>query len=246
MVVAAAVLFVACGEDDEQLTVRAVGPTPDETPMMGDDENQRLSDEDDAPPPDSGHRPPAYDEPEATVVRDLGEFVRKYGYPRGTDFATLRIPVLNVEARVGAWHVGRGEQMPEPHGPADIAWYDLSDFPGMGGRPGEGANAIFGGHVDLDLPIPYAGVRYRGPAVFAQLGRLSSGDIVEIDYEGETLCYRVVWRRSLSAEPGATDWGEVWRGTPGVDEVTLYTCGGDFDPQTREYRDRVVVRVERI
>jgi sortase (surface protein transpeptidase) len=117
----------------------------------------------------------------------------------------------------------------------------------MGGAPGAGGNAIFGGHVDWNDRIPYApDVRFRGPAAFFDLRRLSAGDIIEVDYGGETLRYRVVWREAFSTERGATDWGAIWRGTPGVDEITLYTCGGAFDAATRSYADRIVVRAERM
>lgn len=178
---------------------------------------------------------------------NLRELVAAHGYPSHATFATLRVPVLGMEAQVSASTVGRGEAMQEPIGPAHVLWYDLSNYAGMGGAPGGGGNAIFSGHVDWNGRVAYApGVRYRGQGVFYGLQNLQPGQIIEVDYNGQTLRYEVVWRRQLSADPGRTDWGEIWRGTPGVDEITLYTCGGDFNPATREYADRVVVRAERI
>lgn len=181
------------------------------------------------------------------VVLSVQELVRDHGYPSDATFATLRIPVLGVQAQVSASSVGRGEQMREPVGPAHVLWYDMSNYPGMGGAPGGGGNAIFSGHRDWNGRVAYApDIHYRGVGVFIGLKDLEPGHIIEVDYNGETLRYEVVWREQHGAGPGATDWGEIWRGTPGVDEITLYTCGGTFNPNTLQYADRVVVRAERI
>lgn len=179
------------------------------------------------------------------VVTSVKELVSKFGYPPGTNFATIRIPTLGVDARVGARTVGRDAIMPAPGGPADVVWYDLGLWEGMGGSPGGGQNAVFSGHVDYADPVPYANVSYRGQAVFSQLHLLSQGDIIELDYRGQTLRYKVEWRRQLTAG-GNTDWASIWSSNTGKDAITLYTCGGDFNFQTREYQDRVIVRAVRI
>ncbi|MDA0302090.1 MAG: class F sortase [Chloroflexi bacterium] len=177
------------------------------------------------------------------TVTSLGALISEYGYPADASFARVRIPVLGVDARVASRYVGGDGVMPNPSGPADIVWYDLSAWSGMGGAPGGGGNAVFSGHVDYNARIGYADVRYRGPGVFRDLGRLSDGDIIEVDYNGGTLRYAVVWVRQLHAS--ADDWAPIWRNS-GVDSVTLYTCGGEFDTVARQYSDRVVVRAERI
>ncbi len=176
---------------------------------------------------------------------DLDGFIEQFGYPADATFARLRIPVLNVDARVASRSVGADGQMPLPAGPADVAWYDLSTWPGLGGAPGEGGNAVFAGHVDYAAYVPYADAVYRGEGVFESLARLVEGDIIELEYGGDVLRYAVISNRQLSAAPGATDWGAVWS-NEGADAVTLYTCGGDFDPTTQTYNDRVVVRAERV
>lgn len=79
---------------------------------------------------------------------ELSDFVDEFGYPADATFAQLRIPVLGVDAAVAPRLVDETGEMPLPGGPADIAWYDLSAWPSMGGAPGEGGNAIFAGHVD--------------------------------------------------------------------------------------------------
>lgn len=177
-----------------------------------------------------------------TNVKDL---VTKFGYPPGTDFAQIRIPTIGVDAKVGARTVGRDAVMAAPAGPADVIWYDLGLWDGMGGAPGAGKNAVFSGHVDYADPVPYANVSYRGQAVFSQLHLLSQGDIIEVNYKGQTLRYKVEWRRQLTSG-GQTDWGNIWASNTGADSITLYTCGGQFDFKTREYDDRVIVRAVRL
>ncbi len=173
-----------------------------------------------------------------TTVKDL---IAKFGYPPGTNYAELRIPTIGVDAMVGSRAVGRDGVMAAPAGPADVVWYDMGQWAGLGGAPG-GGNAIFSGHVDYAANVPYANVRYRGQGVFSQLHLLSQGDIVEVLYKGQTLRYEVVSRQQLG--PNA-DWASVWKSN-GKDSVTLYTCGGAFDASTAEYADRVVVRAERV
>ena len=173
------------------------------------------------------------------------DLVDEFGYPPNTDFAVLRIPSLNVSARVGEKIVSRSSAtMPTPQGPADVVWYNMSEWPGLGGRPGEGGNAIFAGHVDYAAYVKHAQVNYFGMAVFGSVSRLTIGDIIEVDYEGNTYTYRVRWTRQYDAD--YNQWGSVWSDEVSVDSITLYTCGGEFDRATRSYSDRFVVRAERI
>lgn len=184
-------------------------------------------------------------EPVGQVAQSLQQLINDYGYPDAADFATLRIPVLGLNAAVSEKYVEPGGAMPDPTGPAQIVWYDMSAFKTMGGEPGEGRNAIFSGHVDYNAYVSYAGVRYRGEGIFYNLGKLEYGDLIEVDYNGETLRYRVTWVEHHSADPAVTDWGDIWRGDPDTDQITIYTCGGDFNPATRQYDDRIVVRAVR-
>lgn len=176
-------------------------------------------------------------------VTSLTTFIAEHGYPEDATFARVRIPVLGVDARVASRYVGGDGVMPNPVGPADVVWYDLSAWSGLGGEPGSGGNAIFSGHVDYNATVRYADVHYRGQGVFGQLQRLSEGDVIEVDYNGETLRYAVTWTRQLHASED--DWAPIWR-RGGRDAITLYTCGGEFDTVSRQYSDRVVVRAERI
>lgn len=173
----------------------------------------------------------------------VAEFAAAHGDPPNTDFARMRIPAIAVDAPVGRWLVDAAI-MPEPYGPIDVAFYDLSDWRGMGGYPGEGGNAVFGAHVDLNRYISYADANYRGPAVFWALDEMTPGTIVEVDYGGQTLQYSVVWIEEVDANH--SDWSVYFSSDVAVDSITLYTCGGQFDRESRSYSHRTVIRAERI
>lgn len=170
-------------------------------------------------------------------------FTKKYGDPPDATYGRIRIPSISVNAPI-SYQAVTGAVMPDPDGPTDVAYYDLSKFPGMGGVPGTGGNAVFGGHVDLRRQIAYAGnVEYQGPAVFWALDRLRPGDVVEVDYRGRTYKYLVAAVNEFNAEKA--EWGKVWSSDVKKDTITLFTCGGAFNPQTHEYSTRLIVRAER-
>jgi len=177
------------------------------------------------------------------AVGNIADLSSQYGDPPGYDFARLRIPLLNVDAPVGVSVVdgAGGAKLGSPEGPATVFWYNLDAWPGLGGVPGGGGNAIFGGHVDISAYLPYADVTYHGPAVFRDLHLLKPGDRVFVDRDGGSLEYVVEWSQDIAA--GDTSrWGEIWSSDVGADSITLYTCGGDFDLASASYADRLVVR----
>ena len=233
-IVASAALLACSGGDD---------PTPTPSPTPTSTEATSTSTPTSTPRSTRTPAPTQTASAEAVeAIRSLGEFVSEHGYPADASFARVRIPRLGVDAGVASRYVGGDGVMANPQGPADVIWYDLSAWPGMGGAPGEGGNAVFSGHVDYNADVRYANVRYRGPGVFRELAGLSSGDVIEIDYAGETFRYAVFRNEQLGPN---SDWGAIWR-TGTTEMVTLYTCGGEFDPTTHSYSDRVVVQAERI
>jgi sortase (surface protein transpeptidase) len=99
-----------------------------------------------------------------------------------------------------------------------------------GPSPGERGNAVLVGHVDT---------RKAGPAVFYQLGRLTSDDEIEIERaDGSVAVFVVDAVRSFPKRtfPSALVYGP----TDGVG-LRLVTCGGGYDKKRRAYRDNVVV-----
>lgn len=191
-------------------------------------------------------------EPGPEQFANIDNLVDRYGDPVDANVARLRIPAIGVDAAVGPRTVGEDGQMTLPHGPADMVWYDLSQWTGLGGLPGAGGNAIFSGHVDFNARVSYAGelgfadrVPFRGAGVLFNLKQLSPGDIIEVDYQGETLRYVVAWRQKIAAD-NIPRWSEIWSNDVTVDSITLVTCGGDFNLAERSYVDRWVVRAERV
>ncbi|MGE3856008.1 MAG: class F sortase [Dehalococcoidia bacterium] len=179
----------------------------------------------------------------ARQADSVAAFTKKYGDPPDATYGRIRIPSISVNAPL-SYRAVTGSEMPEPSGPTDVAYYDMAKFPGMGGVPGGGGNSILAGHVDLRRPVAYAGnVEYQGPAVFWSLDKLRAGDIIEIDYKGKTYKYAVTAANEYNAE--SADWGKVWSSEVKKETLTLFTCGGTFNPETHEYSTRLVVRAER-
>ncbi len=144
----------------------------------------------------------------------------------------LVIPAIGVDAPVTMRTVPPNGVMGNPNGPWDVTWYDFSNFPGLGGYPGGGGNAVFAGHVD------YVNV---GPAVFYRVTSLKPGDIVEVRREdGQVVRYAVESVQGVS--PSSGDWATILSAEPGRETVTLITCGGTFNPVTRDYDTRIVVK----
>lgn len=178
------------------------------------------------------------------AAEPLDSFVRSYGDPPQATLGRLRIPRIGVDAAIGPHTVDADGNSPMPYGPSDVAWYDFGQYSDLGGALGGGNNAVFSGHVDYVARVPYAGARYSGPAVFARLGEVRTGDTVELVRNGQTLTYTVAW--TLKVDASKAQWGEYWNASVLVDSVTLYTCAGDFDASSISYSDRVVVRAERV
>lgn len=144
-------------------------------------------------------------------------------WPWGVTPATLAIPKLGVEAAVAPVNYAEDGSMDVPPDPDLVAWFEYG--PGMG-VPG---NAIFAAHVDW-------GGR---PRVFNRLVALEPGDaVLVVDVQGRGFQYLVQSNQIHDAVGAPVE--EIFAQT--VDPiVTLITCGGRYDPVTREYLDRVVV-----
>jgi len=141
----------------------------------------------------------------------------------------LVIPSVNIDAPVVVKGLDQNNVMESPDNASDVAWYDFS------ARPGAGSNAVFSGHVD------YVNV---GPAVFWRLKELQSGDRIEIRYaDGVTLSYGVTAVNTFDAATAPID--RIVAPTP-TDSITLITCAGTFDPATRQYDKRLIVKAEKI
>ncbi|MFI5925197.1 class F sortase [Micromonospora sp. NPDC051543] len=134
----------------------------------------------------------------------------------------VRVPRIGVDSALTVLGLDRaGALVP----PAD---FDTAGWYGGGPAPGDTGPAVLAGHLDSR----------RGPAVFARLDELRSGDRVQVWRDGRWLSFRVTGslRTRKDEFPTATVYGP----TPGP-ELRLVTCGGDFDRRRGHYRDNVVV-----
>ena len=156
----------------------------------------------------------------------------------------LVITKFGVEAPLTLKTVGLDGVMPNPNGPDDVAIYDFSAWPGKGGAPGKGGNAIFSGHVDSGrVACKNGSVPPPCQAVFWDINGLRNGDEIEIHLGGTVNRYRVSSNQPINANSGP--WDQIVSSTA-QESITLITCGGDFNRETREYNNRQVVTAVRI
>lgn len=149
------------------------------------------------------------------------------GAPQGTTPVSISIPRLGQSAPVVGLGLEDDGALAAPTDPDTVGWYELGAGVGVPG------NAIFDGHVD------WAG-RLRA---FGLLKLLAPGDLVEVtDDQGNVLRYDVTWNETVDAVDAPVD--DIYAQGPD-EEITLITCGGEFDHVTRQYLSRVVVRAQR-
>lgn len=151
---------------------------------------------------------------------------------------------FGIDAPLTYRSVGPDGQMPNPEGPDDVAYYDFSSWPGMGGAPGRGGNGVFAGHVDSGTKACKNGtVMPPCQAVFWEVSSLKLGDQIELRIAGQNYKYRVTSNQPV---PAATaPWDKIVASTA-EESITLITCAGNFNRVTREYSDRQVVTAVRM
>lgn len=147
----------------------------------------------------------------------------------GAKPAQLRIPSIGVDAPIAVGGFDERGVMEVPADPHTVLWYQFSSLPGSRG------NAVLSGHLD------YAGY---GPAVFWRLGKLKYGERVEIVLsDGSMYRYEVTSTQTYTAA-SAPVYDII--GPTTYDAVTLITCAGRFQPATRQYEERLIVRARRV
>ena len=135
----------------------------------------------------------------------------------------VRLPTLGVDSTLVDLDVGADGVLVPPADPDVAGWYR------RGALPGDQGPTVIAGHVDSRT----------GPAVFYRLGELAPGDPVEVARsDGTSFAYRVV---SVERHPKADFPTALVYGPAPGSVLRLVTCGGEFDPSRRHYRDNVVV-----
>lgn len=169
----------------------------------------------------------------ATATTDEGVATPRPGpiFPPPRDDAELaRLVISNakINAPLQIKGVNARNEMENPDGKDNVAWYNFT------ARPGYGSNAVFSGHVDW-----YTGEK----GVFWGLRDLKDGDEIMIKLsDGMDLKYRVTANSVYRANSAPV---EEIVGSTDKDIVTLITCEGTFNRTSQDYSDRRVVRAER-
>ncbi len=135
----------------------------------------------------------------------------------------VSIPAIDVVAPVVPVGVDGFGGVEIPDDVSTVGWYRFGPTPG-----GSGSAALIG-HVDA---------RAQGPGVFFHLVGLEPGALVVVRFgDGSSRTFEVVGRRSYAKDelPARV----FARG--GKPVLSLITCGGAFDRQSRHYADNVVV-----
>jgi hypothetical protein len=134
----------------------------------------------------------------------------------------LRIASIGVDAPLEQLVLDGKRQLTPPKTYTKAGWWR------EGVLPGEAGAAVVAGHVDS----------YTGPAVFYRLHTLRPGDVVEVQRGGAWIRFVVTSVEQYPKNRFPT--AKVYQPTPGA-QLRLITCGGDFDPGRRSYRDNIVV-----
>jgi sortase (surface protein transpeptidase) len=148
--------------------------------------------------------------------------------PKTAEPAAVSIPRLGTAAEIVPLGLeADGATIEAPVDPDTVGWYRFS---AQLGAPG---NAVLMGHVDW-------GGRLRA---FGLLRQLQPGDrVVVADTLGREFTYLVRDKQIVDAQSPAG--GILAQSGPG-EELTLITCGGEFDRKSHQYLSRVIVRAVR-
>jgi sortase (surface protein transpeptidase) len=136
----------------------------------------------------------------------------------------IEIPAIGL-TRDSIMQLGYNEDLSlqVPPDAATVGWFS------RGAAPGTNGPAVFASHIN------YGGKK----GGFADIAQLASGDEVLVHRaDGTSVVFVVnrVERASKKSFPTA----QVYGPTTGS-EIRLITCGGTFDPATRNYEDNVIV-----
>ena len=232
-VLAAAGLVSRGGGDEVVLeaddVVTAVTPTtvaPREAPPATTPSGEAASNDEAASRSASdGPEPSTPDDTLSPLARQLGprlsaipEEITPRARPIGLQMESMDVSRFPVRP-VGLEPDGQLEVPDE----TEIGWYR---YGATAGRPGA---TVLAAHVSWNRTV--------GP--FAQLGNVEPGEQIEVALDDGTLRRYEVTERAIY---GKTELPRerIWRNT-GDETLVLITCGGDYNPEIRRYRENIVV-----
>lgn len=139
---------------------------------------------------------------------------------------TIEIPSIGVEAEVEDVGLLENGQMAVPEGSENVAWFE------PGPKPGEPGNSVIAGHVDDTV----------NPAVFYDLHKVQIGEHIYVtDQQGKRLTFLVRKKEIYPRTDAPLD--DIF-GFTYLSMLNLITCEGEYDPETTERAERLVVFAE--
>lgn len=137
----------------------------------------------------------------------------------------IRIPTLNISARIVRLGVKADGMLAAPKNIYDAGWYDGSS------KPGENGAVLLDGHVHGPSK----------PGVFYKLTNIKKGDIVEIERgDGKVIEYEAVSTENVDQDK--VDMAKALVSvSPGRPGLNIITCSGRYDIRTNKYEQRLIV-----
>lgn len=135
----------------------------------------------------------------------------------------INIPSLKISTNVSGLDLNRDGILQVPKDPFEVGWYQRGPLPGNGGT------ALFVGHLDSET----------GRAIFWDLKKLKTGDLVEVERgDGTKLRYKVNFSTKYSQD--SFPWDRVYS-PEGESELRLITCTGTYNRKAGHYSENLVV-----
>lgn len=140
--------------------------------------------------------------------------------------AAVSVPAIGLDAPLIDLGIADDGAMEVPVDADDVGWFT------GGGRPGGRGPTVIAAHVDSA----------SGPAAFARLDELVTGDRVDVTtVEGGVVGYVVT--EVLDVPKAEFPTGRVFGAQP-TDQLRLITCGGVFDRSSGHYDQNRIVFAE--
>lgn len=134
----------------------------------------------------------------------------------------LKIPAINVNASIQSVWLDRDGEMEVPGSPVDVGWLDLGRLSGSIG------SAVISGHLNQEN---------GEPGVFANLNKLKVGENIFLEkVNGDSAVFVVSEIRTYDQ-----GYAEDVFGFSDGERLSLVTCKGVWDKNTKSYSKRLVV-----
>lgn len=178
-----------------------------------------------APTPEAATPTPAVSGGSDLLVPGSGELAVAGGSDRAQASAPVgvRVESLGISSTLETLRTDAAGRLESPKQWQQAGWF------ADGAVPGEIGPAVVAGHVDSPT----------GPAVFARLGELEPGDLVEVERaDGEVARFRVDRAEVVAKDDFPTE--AVYGPTPDA-QLRLITCDGPYVRSSGGYQGNLVV-----